>query len=200
MDNIIKGYCPYVSGSKSQAVDDALDMNIFPDSIRDLFNRAFSYDATTAIKQSTIDKRPSAQEWRIALGKLYQEGVNICRKNKLHEYPKSYLKDCPWCAIEKRKQLSGNSTHVQNHVFNPIFQINSNTVATNVTQQPNQSTAYVNSNNRNKQFKKMVGFGVAIIILLVMIISVIASIENANYQRYEAEILSPTEEPAIGQW
>ena len=103
MDNIVKGYCPYVSGSTENIVDDALDMAIFPSEIRNLFDRSFHYDATTAVKQATIMNRPSAQEWRIALSNLYRDGVNTCKDNSLHEYPKSYTKECPWCAIEKRK-------------------------------------------------------------------------------------------------
>lgn len=107
MDNIVKGYCPYVSGSSGETVDDALDMEIFPEGIRRLFDRAFRYDATTAIKQETIAMRPSAAEWRIALGNMYSEGVSICTKNPLHEYPKNYHGSCPWCAIEQRKKKAG---------------------------------------------------------------------------------------------
>ena len=105
MDNILKGYCPYVTGAKGKTVDDALDMDVFPSELRSLFDRTFHYDASTAVKQSTIANRPSAEEWRIALGNLYQSGVESCQKNPLHEYPKNYTKGCPWCAIEERKKL-----------------------------------------------------------------------------------------------
>lgn len=103
MDNIVKGYCPYVSETSENTVDDALDMAVFPAEIRNLFIRAFRYDATTAVKQTTIANRPSAKEWRTALGSLYSSGVNTCSVNSLHEFPKSYTKGCPWCDIEQCK-------------------------------------------------------------------------------------------------
>lgn len=106
MDNIIKGYCPYVSGETAKTVEDALDMGVFPIELRDLFYRAFHYDATTAVKKVTIESRPSAQEWRVAIGNLYKAGVSTCNKNTLHEYPRSYHGGCPWCAIEQRKNPS----------------------------------------------------------------------------------------------
>ena len=105
MANIVKGYCPYVTGSTDKTVDDALDMEVFPKEIRALFDRAFHYNAVTAVKQATIDMRPSALEWRMALSNLYNAGVNTCNKNPLHEFPKSYHNGCPWCAIEQRKQM-----------------------------------------------------------------------------------------------
>lgn len=102
MDNIVKGYCPYVSGSTGKTVKDALDMDVFPSEVRSLFDRAFSYNVATSVKQATISNRPSAREWRIALGKLYQADRSKCKTNSLHEYPKTYQKTCPWCAIERR--------------------------------------------------------------------------------------------------
>lgn len=109
--NILKGYCPYVGVSRGRTVDDALDMDVFPSELRYLFDRAFHYDSSTAVKRSTIANRPSAAEWRNALGNLYDDlyqssGVAICRGNPLHEYPKFYKKGCPWCAIEQRKASS----------------------------------------------------------------------------------------------
>lgn len=108
-DNIIKGYCPYVSGSTGQTVDDALDMDIFPDELRRLFDRAFRYSAATAVTQATIANRPSAKEWRVALGNLYNTGVRTCQ-NPLHEFPKTYHGGCPWCAVEQRKAASASKT------------------------------------------------------------------------------------------
>ena len=107
--NILKGYCPYVSASRGRTVDDALDMDVFPPYVRNLFDRAFRYDASTAVKWATIANRPSAAEWRSALGNLYDDlyksgGVSTCRSNPFHEYPKYYQKGCPWCAIEQRKR------------------------------------------------------------------------------------------------
>ena len=107
--NILKGYCPYVSASRGRTVDDALDMDVFPSDLRYLFDRVFHYDSGTAVKRSTIANRPSAAEWRNALGNLYDDlyqsgGGATCRFNPLHEYPKYYKKGCPWCAIEQRKR------------------------------------------------------------------------------------------------
>lgn len=109
--NIAKGYCPYVGSGGGRTVDDALDMDVFPADLRRLFERAFRYDAVTAVRQATIGNRPSAAEWRTALGNLYHylyqsSGVTTCRFDPLHEYPKYYSKGCPWCAIEQRKNIA----------------------------------------------------------------------------------------------
>ncbi len=104
VDNIIRGNCPYVRNPSAQTVADALDMNVFPQELRELFKRAFGYDMVSAVKPSTIANRPTAQEWRMTLGKMYEEGVQTCAKNPLHEYPVSYRGGCPWCAIENRRQ------------------------------------------------------------------------------------------------
>ena len=106
MGNIIRGYCPYVGNPTNNTVDDALDIEVFPSELRKLFDRAFHYDVTTAVKAGTIAARPTATEWRIALGNLYNEGMTTCSKAPLHEYPRSYRGRCPWCAIEQRKQIS----------------------------------------------------------------------------------------------
>ncbi len=121
MHNIVKGHCPYVSGSTASTVKDALDMNVFPSEIRTLFDRAFNYDMTTAVQQSTIAKRPSAKEWRIALGNLYNSGFNTCKKETLHEYPKSYTGSCPWCAIQFPHQTTVASTAIsQSSTYTPV--------------------------------------------------------------------------------
>ena len=101
--NILRGYCPYVTGAKGETALDALDMRVFPKEIRDLFDRAFTYTAETAMKAETIARRPSAAEWREALGRMYQAGFQTCRENTQHEYPAGYTHGCPWCAIEKRR-------------------------------------------------------------------------------------------------
>lgn len=111
MDNIVRGYCPYVSASPAKTVDDALDMDVFPSDLRRLFVRAFRYDMATAVKRATINTRPSAEEWRTILGKLYHHlykasGVAVCRRDPLHEFPRDYHGGCPWCAINQHKASS----------------------------------------------------------------------------------------------
>lgn len=96
--NILRGYCPYVSGTGKKPPS-APDMAFLPQEIRDLFNRAFKYDVYTAVKPDTIHRRPTAEEWISALYKLYNSKMTICPKNRLHRYPAHYTIRCPWCAI-----------------------------------------------------------------------------------------------------
>lgn len=96
--NITSGYCPYVGGI-GKLPPAAPDMAFLPQEIRTLFERAFKYDAYTAVKQETIDRRPTAEEWIAALGKLYNSKMTICSKDPLHRYPAHYTARCPWCAI-----------------------------------------------------------------------------------------------------
>ncbi len=103
MDNILKGFCPYVNGETGNTVEDSLGMAVFSKEINTLFQRAFQYNANTAVKQTTIANRPTAKEWREALEKFYQAGFSSCNKNPLHEFSKNYNGGCPWCAIEFRK-------------------------------------------------------------------------------------------------
>ena len=109
MDNIVNGYCPYVNGETKSTVVDSLGMAMFSDDINALFKRAFHYDAITAVKQSTIDNRPTAKEWREALAKFYSAGFITCTKNPIHEYSKKYNGGCPWCAIEFKKSSNANA-------------------------------------------------------------------------------------------
>lgn len=76
---------------------------MLPKDIRDLFDRAFNYTSSTAIKSSTISKRPSAIEWQNSLGKLLKSNMKTCKKlyPEVHVYPASYHK-CPWCAIKSK--------------------------------------------------------------------------------------------------
>ena len=99
--NIVRGNCPYVSHSKVKASSDSPDFNMLPEDIRNLFDRTFKYTSSTAIKPSTISKRPSAEEWQVALEKLLEDNMKTCKKHspEVHVYPASYHK-CPWCAIK----------------------------------------------------------------------------------------------------
>ena len=103
MQNITRGYCPYVTGATGNTALDSLSMDVFPGEIRALFDRAFTYTPATAVRPETVDRRPSAREWREALGRFYRTPFVRCSKNGWHEYPKSYKKGCPWCAIEARR-------------------------------------------------------------------------------------------------
>lgn len=100
--NIVKGNCPYVTSGSGATSPDAPDIMMLPKEIRQLFDRAFSYSSATAVLPSTISRRPSAEEWQIALGELYQTKMTECRKAMphLHLYPSTYSK-CPWCAIKQ---------------------------------------------------------------------------------------------------
>jgi hypothetical protein len=98
--NIVKGNCPYVTSGTGSTSPDAPDIMMLPKEIRQLFDRAFSYTSKTAVQASTISRRPSAEEWRKALGTLYGSKMNVCNKAmpNVHVYPTGYCK-CPWCAI-----------------------------------------------------------------------------------------------------
>lgn len=103
VSNIVSGYCPYVTGATNKCNAEAPNMQMFPQYIRALFDRAFDYSAQTAIRKETIAKRPSAREWVLALHKLISDGVDNCHNNSHHTYPKGYSGPCPWCEIEKNR-------------------------------------------------------------------------------------------------
>ena len=100
--NIVKGNCPYVTNGKGNTSPDAPDYMMLPLEVRQLFDRVFSYSASTAVQSATISNRPSADEWKKVLEKLYYSKMNECKKDTphIHLYPSSYS-TCPWCAIQK---------------------------------------------------------------------------------------------------
>lgn len=100
--NIVKGNCPYVSGGKGVMPPNAPDVKILPKEVRQLFNRAFGYNAQTAIHSATIKNRPNAEEWKIALNNLYNSEMHTCTSQapNIHIYPEHYAK-CPWCEIKR---------------------------------------------------------------------------------------------------
>lgn len=61
--NITSGFCPYVNSSHGKPAVTAPDYNMLPSDIRDLFERVFRYDASTAVRSAVINNRPSAAEW-----------------------------------------------------------------------------------------------------------------------------------------
>jgi len=101
--NIVRGICPYTTGSKHDKNPAAPDMAMFPSEIQNLIDRAFQYDQTTALKQSIITQRPSADEWWGALFNLLKNTpMTTCTKDPSHVYP-SHRSQCAWCEIESRK-------------------------------------------------------------------------------------------------
>lgn len=118
--NIVRGYCPYVmqGNNRSLLPMEAPDMEMLPDYIRELFRRAFGYDASTAVLQSTLQNRPTAQEWCDALRRLFDETMTVCSKHKEHVYRAAYGK-CPWCEMESKtrqpKQPNPVVTSIQNN-------------------------------------------------------------------------------------
>lgn len=95
--HIVRGECPYVTGRHGRLTSpDAPDVAMLPKYIRELFDRAFSYDVTTAVKAVTIAKRPTSQEWMTALGLLLRSDMTSCNKDASHVYPAGYPQ-CPWC-------------------------------------------------------------------------------------------------------
>ena len=101
--NIASGYCPYVTGATGNCNIETPNMDMFPQYIRELFDRAFKYTPQTAIKKETIAQRPSAREWAVALRRLIDEGTQKCPKDSHHTYPKTYTGICPWCEVKKRQ-------------------------------------------------------------------------------------------------
>ena len=99
--HIARGNCPYVTGRQGQGAADAPDVAMLPKYIRNLFDRAFSYDVTTAVKASTIAKRPTSEEWMTALGQLLRSSMTTCNQDMSHVYPAGYGK-CPWCEADNR--------------------------------------------------------------------------------------------------
>ncbi len=137
--NIVKGICPYVSNSSGEVSPDAPDVMMLPPEIRSLFDRAFSYSASTAVKASTISKRPSAEEWQIALGSLYSGKMHTCN-DKSHVYPSGYSK-CPWCEVKRAQTVSG--TNQATYAFNNSIKGNSSLPVYTVGK---TSTAYQTNN------------------------------------------------------
>lgn len=96
--NIVRGVCPYVTDGRGQIASNAPDVDMLSNYIWELFDRAFSYDVTTAAAPATIANRPTAQEWVIALGQLLLSTMTTCAKNTSHVYPAVYP-ECSWCKL-----------------------------------------------------------------------------------------------------
>lgn len=124
--NIVNGYCATVTRrlveSKGRNIKAAYMMESLPAYIRELFDRAFDYNAANAVKKEVIAKRPSADEWAVALRKMWNrgEGFAVCHAStnpkEQHMYPKSCTTGCPWCNID---QLSHPGTQTQTPIKPP---------------------------------------------------------------------------------
>lgn len=109
--NICQGYCPYVApGGKAKLPPEAPPLEMLPAELQQLFQRAFRYDAATAVLPSTLKNRPSAAEWAEALHRLFNEEMTVCSQNREHVYRTAYGK-CPWCAVEARKAPGKKPPH-----------------------------------------------------------------------------------------
>jgi amino acid transporter len=71
-----------------------IGMDLLPDSIREMFRRAFEDGATRP------ERRPTAADWQQALNSL-AGSLRRCKANRQHYYP-PHCKSCPWCAHELR--------------------------------------------------------------------------------------------------
>ena len=115
--HIARGECPYVTGGRGRIASDAPDVAMLPKYIRELFDRAFSYDVTTAVKAVTIARRPTSQEWMAALGQLLQNAMITCNKDASHVYPTGYPK-CPWCRRSSQFVTSTQNNSRQINISN----------------------------------------------------------------------------------
>lgn len=94
-DNILNGVFPFMQPTPGTTIPlYAPPIDILPQYIQDLFNRAF---LTGHVDPKS---RPDAIEWYNALTQLESEITN-CKKCAHHEYHNSQSK-CPWCEVDKR--------------------------------------------------------------------------------------------------
>lgn len=98
---IINGECPYVRKINGIEIPKrSLKLDFLPSELRELFEKTFSYNAKTALRQ--VCKRATAEEWMKALYIFGVRGKNprlkTCRNNPNHIYP-SHNRTCPWCRI-----------------------------------------------------------------------------------------------------
>ena len=74
-----------------QAPPNSLTLNLVPDSMQGLFERAFG-------PQLAAKGRPTAADWQHELSQLLNR-LSACRRERSHKFS-SHLKACPWCASE----------------------------------------------------------------------------------------------------
>src|SRR5437660_5231436 len=74
-----------------QAPPNSLTLNLVPDSMQGLFERAFG-------PQLAAKGRPTAADWQHELSQLLNR-LSACRRERSHKFS-SHLPACPWCASE----------------------------------------------------------------------------------------------------
>jgi hypothetical protein len=100
--NIREGYCPYIKAIPGTQIPPyAPTLDALPLELGRLFRRAFTYEAATVAFRK--DERPTAREWRQALGTILSQVDRLaaCPNDKTHYYPASNA-SCPWCAAKAR--------------------------------------------------------------------------------------------------
>ncbi len=97
MMSILKGESPYINGIGRIPRHSPDYCRMMPPYIKEMFNRAFGYDAANSIKLETIKNRPSAEEWSRALNRLRQD-LHVCTRHRHHLYWRG-APECPWCAM-----------------------------------------------------------------------------------------------------
>ncbi len=103
--HIIRGECVYVRYVPGKSIPpNLLSFDVLPSDIQKLFDRAFHYDEVTVTYQTTIDKRPSAEEWKNTLLKYAKDDsfIKTCSSNPKHKYS-NHLLQCPWCDLEAKR-------------------------------------------------------------------------------------------------
>jgi len=104
----------------------SVPVSIFPDTIMNLFERAFLFDG----REGT--SRPTADEWRTAL-KQFKDSLITCADDINHKYP-SLCARCPWCEFAEHgtfyfgtgsleiDKLKGFASEVVVNEFENLFQ------------------------------------------------------------------------------
>jgi len=77
----------------------AVDIDLLPPNIIDLFHRAFVEGS------SDPQARPTAAEWRTQLQQLHH-GLRQCSKDQAHWYP-AHHNSCPWCSSQAQASVNG---------------------------------------------------------------------------------------------
>jgi DNA-binding helix-hairpin-helix protein with protein kinase domain len=101
-DLAAKGTWAHKRGGKLRPRPVAVGIGLLPDSIREMFRKAFEDGATAP------SRRPTALHWHQALTSL-AGSLRECAADRRHYYP-PHLRHCPWCARENRGAATTAST------------------------------------------------------------------------------------------
>lgn len=103
VNEIATGACPHVTAFRGMLPAEAPSLLHFPYYIRVLIDRAFGYaNAEGTISQDAIKDRPTAEEWREALVRLYDDCANsdlTCPNDPTHVNATGN-DVCMWCEME----------------------------------------------------------------------------------------------------